>query len=260
MAVSIAVRYFGAGGFDLVTLAKKTRNAVVLIEVFDSSHNEVTTGMGFFVSDNGLLITNAHVIESATSAAVKRESGDVLPIKGAIRVDRENDLAVLAVEGRNLPFLTLGQSELLQTGDRVAIIGSPLGLEGSLSEGIIAAKRKETDADRQWLQITTPISPGSSGSPVIDSSGKVIGIATLVLRGGQSLNFAVPVELAVAMLRSENKANLSAPIPLEVIASASALDTDAAELAVFRSPEYQQAEKASLNAHGCGVFKLDWAL
>jgi S1-C subfamily serine protease len=123
LMASLAVSRFGTGGlrppashaasFDLVALAKKARNAVVLIEVFDSGHNEVATGSGFFVSDNGLLITNAHVIENAASAAAKTESGDVLPIKGAIRIDRENDLAVLAVEGRNLPFLTLGQSEPL---------------------------------------------------------------------------------------------------------------------------------------------------
>ena len=111
---------------------------------------------GFFVSPDGLLITNWHVVEEAASAAAKTKSGQILPIKGAIGLDRENDLAVLMVEGANLPFLTLGQSGVLKTGDRVAVIGSPMGLEGSLSEGIVSAKR-------QWLQITAPISPGSSG-------------------------------------------------------------------------------------------------
>jgi S1-C subfamily serine protease len=238
--------YQASKTLDLVTLARNVRRAVVLIEVFDNDGNLIKTGSGFFVSDNGLLITNAHVIKNAASAAAKTASGDVLPIKGAIRVERENDLAVLAVEGRNLPFLTLGQSEFLQTGDHVAVIGSPLGLEGSLSEGIIAAKRKETDADRQWLQITAPISPGSSGSPVLDSTGKVIGIATLVLQGGQSVNFAAPVELAVAMLRTKDKSKVdsSAPIPLEEIDRVSGLDNGAVEKAVFESAEYQQLEKA----------------
>src|SRR5438552_1527547 len=86
--------------FDLVTLAKKTRNAVVLIEVFDSERKEIASGSGFFVSADGLLITNSHVINGAANAAAKTESGDILPIKGVVSIDPENDLVVLAVEGK----------------------------------------------------------------------------------------------------------------------------------------------------------------
>src|SRR5206468_6507704 len=142
----------------------------------------------------------------------------------------ENDLVVLAVEGKNFPFLTLGQTEVLEPGDHVAVIGSPLGLEGSLSEGIVSAKREGADGARRWLQTTAPISPGSSGSPVLDSNGKVIGIATAVLRGGQSVNFAVPAQLAVTMLNSLKQKPVT-PIPLQALARAQALDSDAAELA-----------------------------
>jgi S1-C subfamily serine protease len=233
--------------FDLVELARRTRDAVVLIEAFDSGRNEIATGSGFFVSGDGLLITNAHVIEGAASVAAKTESGLVLPVKGAVRVDLENDLAVLMVEAKNLPFLPLGQSGVLETGDHIAVIGSPLGLEGSLSEGIVSAKREEADRARKWLQITAPISPGSSGSPVLNASGKVIGVATMGLRGGQSLNFAVPAELVVAMLNLRDQ-KPSAPIPLQALARANALDNNTAELAVLQSAEFVQVETARLKA------------
>ena len=212
--------------FDLRMLAKRARNAVVSIEVFDDEGNSIGTGSGFFVSDDGLLVTNYHVIERASSASAKTASGDRLSIKGVVYFDRDNDLAVLLAEGKTFPPLPLGNSSKIEVGDHVAVIGSPLGLEGSLSEGIISGKRDFTDLRRQptpgvsvepyppprnfdlpfdkpdWLQITAAISPGSSGSPVLDATGNVIGIATMVLRGGQSLNFAVPAEVVVAMLKT----------------------------------------------------------
>ncbi len=234
------------GTIDLVSLANKTSDAVVLIQVFDSAKNEIATGSGFFVSPDGLLITNWHVVEEAASAAAKTKSGQILPIKGAIGLDRENDLAVLMVEGANLPFLTLGQSGVLKTGDRVAVIGSPIGLEGSLSEGIVSAKR-------QWLQITAPISPGSSGSPVFDAKGSVIGVATKTLRAGQSLNFAVPAELVTPILKSFERGQKPVALtPLEetthLYALANAIGREDAESAVRDSPEYEQALRAFYEA------------
>jgi S1-C subfamily serine protease len=151
-----------SGSFDLVELAKKARSAVILIEVFDDEKKPIGSGSGFFVSDDGFLITNYHVIEKASSAVAKADNGGVFPIKGVVQFDRENDLVVLAVEGRDLPFLPLGNTSKVEAGDHIAVIGNPLGLEGSLSEGIVAAKREQAPGDHQWLQITAPISPGSS--------------------------------------------------------------------------------------------------
>jgi len=91
-----------------------------------------------------------------------------------------------------VPFLNLGEEDASEVGQRVAVIGSPLGLDGTLSEGIISAKRKLDDGPL-WLQISAAVSPGSSGSPVMNAKGEVIGVATMVLTGGQSLNFAVPI-------------------------------------------------------------------
>lgn len=102
--------------------------------------------------------------------------------------------------------MPLGNTNKVEAGDHIAVIGNPLGLEGSLSEGIVAAKREQVPGGHQRLQITAPISRGSSGSPVLDMSGNVVGVATMVMRGGQSLNFAAPVEVAEMMIRTERKA------------------------------------------------------
>ena len=106
-AAQLAPSYTAAakpGKLDLVALAKRARSAVVSIEVFNDEHNPICTGSGFFVSDDGLLITNYHVIENASRAVAKTASGDQLSIKGAVYFDRDNDLAVLLTEGKKFPF------------------------------------------------------------------------------------------------------------------------------------------------------------
>ena len=98
----------------------------------------------------------------------------------------------------------MGDTAKLEAGTRLAVIGSPLGLEGSVSEGIVSAVR-ELSAGGRLVQISAAISPGSSGSPVLNAEGKVIGIATALIPFGQSLNFAVPVEAASALLATAHK-------------------------------------------------------
>lgn len=232
--------------FDPVGLAKKTRGAVVLIEVFDASKKTIATGSGFFISADGLLITNYHVIEGAQSAVAKAANGGLFPIVGALAVDRDNDLALLATKGKNLPFLNLHDTGDLEPGTRIAVMGNPLGLEGSLSEGIVSAKR-DGAADHKWLQITAAISPGSSGSPVIDASGSVLGIATMVLTSGQSLNFAIPSETANALW---NKAKTGST--LMPLAALKAEEPDWMGKA-YSSPEYLAAMLAQLKAEGAGA-------
>jgi len=202
-------------GFDAGTLVKKARDAVVLIQVYDKDGKKIGEGSGFYVSPL-LVITNCHVLAGGSSATVKGQKGNtewVSTVKGALAFDQQNDLVLLAVDKRGADFLTLGNSQEVEVGDQVAVIGSPLGLEGSLSEGIISAKREEVGGKRRFLQITAPISPGSSGSPVLDSSGKVVGIASAELRGGQSLNFAVPAELAAQLLYVRKPPGALIPLP-----------------------------------------------
>lgn len=113
-------------------------------------------------------------MKRASSAVVKTARGGLFTIKGAVVSDLENDLVLLTVDGSKLPHLNLRTTENIEAGDHIAVIGSPLGLEASVSEGIVSAKRNDEDEKVGWLQITAPISPRSSGSPVLNSAGKLL--------------------------------------------------------------------------------------
>ncbi len=191
---------------DLKALAKKARPAVMLLVVSDANGKEIATGTGFLVSSDGKLITNHHVIEGGASAIAKAENGGLFPVEGVLADDPKNDLVLLKLKGKDLPFLPLGNSDKIEVGTRIAVIGSPLGLEGTLSEGIVSAVR-ELMGDQRLLQVTAAISPGSSGSPVMNAKGDVVGVASALLRGGQSLNFAVPVSSAQSLLAIGQKAS-----------------------------------------------------
>ena len=185
---------------DLKVLAKKARPAVLLLVVYDGTGKEIATGTGFLISSDGKLITNHHVIEGSSCAIAKTENGGLFPVESLLADDWKNDLALLKItRPMNSQFLALADSGKAEVGQHVAVIGSPLGLEGTLTEGIVSSFREWKDG-ASVLQITAPISAGSSGSPVLNQSGDVIGVATFVLRGGQSLNFAVPAEAVRKLL------------------------------------------------------------
>src|ERR1043166_9564093 len=107
----------------------------MLLVVSDANGKEIATGTGFLVSGDGKLITNHHVIEGAASAIAKAENGGLFTVDGVLADDPKNDLVLLKLKGKNLPFLPLGNSEKVEVGTRIAVIGSPLGREETLSEG-----------------------------------------------------------------------------------------------------------------------------
>ena len=221
---------------DLKALAKKARPSVLLLVMSDANGKEIATGTGFLVSSDGKLITNHHVIEGATSAIAKAENGGLFPVEGILADDLKNDLVLRKLKSKDMPFLTLGDSENIEIGTRIAVIGSPLGLEGTMSEGIISAVRKLIDI--KVLQVTAAISPGSSGSPVMDPKGDVVGIASALLRGGQALNFAVPAEVARKLLSGANDKLIS----VTTLGSAKKKsDSD-----IYVSKEWRQTELAAL--------------
>ena len=159
---------------DLPALVQKAKGAVVLIVGYDAE-GKIETGSGFFISADGRLVTNCHVIEGIVNATAKLESGAIYNIAGVLASSPALDLAVLKADARDTQFFLVdGASSSPEPGTRIAVIGSPLALEGSLSEGIVSANRSMEDGS--WLQFTAPISPGSSGSPVLDRHGRVIGI------------------------------------------------------------------------------------
>lgn len=191
----------------LPELVRLVKPSAVAIETFDAKGEKLSRGSGFFI-DLDRIVTNRHVIEGAHRAEVHTSTGNVLAVKGVLAVDAEGDLAVLKVDPpsgviRPLPL----EKTSPQEGESVVVIGNPLGLEGSVTNGIVSAVRDIPTFGR-IIQITAAISAGSSGSPVVNLQGQVIGIATLQITGGQSVNFAIPSE-RISQLQSATMMSLA---------------------------------------------------
>ncbi|HEV7682282.1 MAG TPA: tetratricopeptide repeat protein [Pyrinomonadaceae bacterium] len=177
----------------LPELVRRIKPSAVAIETFDSRGEKLSRGSGFFI-DVDRVVTNRHVIDNAFRAEVHSYTGAIYQVKGVIAVDAEGDLALLRIEApANQVRPLLLDKTSPQEGESVVVIGNPLGLEGSVTNGIVSAVRDIPTFGR-IIQITAPISPGSSGSPVVNMQGQVIGVATLQITGGQSVNFAIPSE------------------------------------------------------------------
>ncbi len=177
----------------LPELVRRVKPSAVAIETFDAKGATLMRGSGFFISTDKI-ITNRHVIEKANRVEVHLMNGKKLPVRGVLAIDGEGDLALLQVivpQGDAVPLPIV--KTVPQEGESIVVVGNPYGLEGSVSNGIVSAVR-EIPGYGKIIQITAPISPGSSGSPVVNMLGQVIGVATLQAAEGQSLNFAVPSE------------------------------------------------------------------
>lgn len=182
---------------NLEELSSLATAAVVLVEVQAGERSR--QGSGFIVDQEGVILTNYHVIRNATNATVRLSSGDIYDRVSVLTVDERRDLAVLKIAGFGLPTLQLGNSDSVRIGTDVIAIGSPLGLENTVSTGIVSGRRTEPRGF-QLLQITAPASTGSSGGPVLLRDGRVVGIAASQFRNGQNLNFAVPINYARGLL------------------------------------------------------------
>ena len=206
---------------SLEGLARRVRPSVVQIfstgyasaEDADSSNTssllskQRSTGSGVILSEDGLILTNNHVVHNALKIEVKlhnetsggRFAGATLPAK-LIGVDREADLAVIKIDRTGLPKLMLGDSSKLRQGQLVMAFGNPLGLEGSVSMGIVSstARQLKLDDPMTYVQTDAPINPGNSGGPLVDSGGQVVGINTFIFTqsgGSEGIGFAVPSNL-----------------------------------------------------------------
>jgi len=177
----------------LPELVKRIKPSAVAIETFDAKDNTIARGSGFFIAPDRI-ITNRHVIERSSRVEIHLLDGKRFPVRGVLAVDGEGDLALLQVDvPRNLAVPLPIVRAVPQEGESIVVIGNPFGFEGSVSNGIVSAVR-EISGYGKIIQITAAISPGSSGSPVVNMAGQVIGIATLQAAEGQNLNFAVPAE------------------------------------------------------------------
>lgn len=156
-------------------------------------------GSGFFVSSDGTLVTNHHVIDGAKAVSIRMASGEVFAGGYILATDKARDLAVVRVEAFDVPAAALGNSNEVKAGAAVLLVGAPRGLEQSVSDGIVAALRLDSDGSR-LIQTSAPASPGSSGGPLVDSSGHVVGVLTFSVTAGQNLNFAVPINYVRGIL------------------------------------------------------------
>ncbi|MBA7587221.1 hypothetical protein ES708_29240 [subsurface metagenome] len=190
---------------NLPILIKRIEPSTVIIFTYDNNGIFLRLGSGFFINQNGDVITNYHILQGASYAEVKTSDGKTYPITYIVAEDEQSDIICLSVDipSQYVYPLSLNTS-LPEVGERIIVYGSPLGLEKTVSDGIVSAIR-EGPAYGKIIQITAPVSPGSSGSPVLNMKGEVIGVATFQFIEGQNLNFAIPSERIANLNLAEEK-------------------------------------------------------
>jgi len=186
---------------SLPDVARTVSPSVVLIVTSDKNGNPLAEGSGFVVDSNGLIATNLHVIKGAYSASVTLANGDTYDSVLVADADARKDLALIQIKAVDLKAVRLGDSDSLQVGQHVIAVGNPRGLligANSVSDGIVSAVRQVEGM--HLLQTTAPISHGSSGGPLLNDGGEVIGVTQATVEG-QNLNLAVPANYLKPMLR-----------------------------------------------------------
>lgn len=194
---------------------KKEYNATEIHGIIEPATVEITTyrrnnmefylGSGFFIKENGTIVTNFHVIEESFAMTATLSDGTVYDVTHVIAYDRDRDVAILKVDtkGAEVPYLTFSE-ELPVSGEVVYAIGSSLGLTGTFSSGIVSYVNREEDGVK-YIQTTAPISSGNSGGPLVNRYGEVIGMNTATYTEGQNLNLSV----AVSEIKAIEECNLT---------------------------------------------------
>jgi len=213
----------------------KASPSVVYIVVRDKNFKPIGLGSGFFIDSKGLIVTNHHVIKGAEFATALLSNKSTLFVDGVTAVDADNDLAILKVSGKDFPSLKTADT-LPKIGSAVYAIGNPRGLENTFSGGMVSGHR-EFKQGVKVIQTTTPISPGSSGGPLLNDKGEVVGITTSYLKGSQNLNFAVPVATLKSLIGKQGK--------VKTLASAG-------------GGQFDSAETAELDQAWAAMAKRDW--
>src|SRR5438105_14768996 len=164
---------------------------------------ETIVGSGFLIDRDGHALTNAHVIDGAASLSVTLDNGDKLPAR-TVGLDPVLDLALIRVEAKTtLTIARFGDSSTLRVGEEVVAIGNPIGLDQTMTRGIVSGLNRLLPgvSDQPMIQTDAPINPGNSGGPLVDRCGAVVGINTFISEDAQSIGFAVPINAAKSILR-----------------------------------------------------------
>ncbi|NLY76289.1 MAG: tetratricopeptide repeat protein [Firmicutes bacterium] len=204
----VSLTFLGLAQDSLPEIIKKIEPSIIVVLTYDQEGKLLGQGSGFFINEDGEAITNRHVLEGAVRAEVKTIDGRIYSVTKIIAEDQEADIIKIKpiIPKSQLNFLNINPS-LPKVGERIIVIGSPLGLEQTVSDGIVSAIRK-IPIFGTIIQISAPISPGSSGSPVVNLEGEVIGVATFQMVEGQNLNFAIPGS-RILELKSDTPQSLS---------------------------------------------------
>ncbi len=182
--------------------------SVCYIEVSDSSNKPFATGSGFVINKSGIIVTNYHVIDGAYYAKVKFSDGRSLTVDKVLAYDENRDIAILKLSGSNPTEVKLGDSSTIKSGQKILTIGSPEGLENTISDGLIS-NRERTLGGQKYIQISAPISSGSSGGVLLNYKGEVIGITCAYFVDGQNLNLAIPINDLKPMINTNLNIALS---------------------------------------------------
>jgi S1-C subfamily serine protease len=219
--------------------------ATALIETFDDEGHKRGQGSGFLVSADGTVLTNYHVIRGATSVTAK--FGDSLPsdVLGILGYGSTRDVAVIKIASPPQTVLQLGDSDNVTVGEKVVTVGSPIGLQNTVSEGIVSGIRDGR------IQMTDPISPGSSGGPVLDAGGNVVGMSVAFVAAGENLNFAVPINWAKPYLIGGN------PRPLTDVAAENAVVNDIFDSSITLPPRQMHAWNINVNPNVMSNAEVD---
>jgi S1-C subfamily serine protease len=191
-------------------IAEKILPSTVLLVMRDANSEPLALGSGFIVGE-GKVVSNFHVIEGATAGVAKLvgTKGNV-EIMGVLAKNEEMDLVLLSVPGITGNAVTLSWSKMIAIGDPVYACGNPIGLEGTFSSGIVSGFRDA--GSNRLLQITSPISPGSSGGPVANQYGAVVGVTVATFKGGQNLNLAIPANFVNDLLNAHQELQVLAKV------------------------------------------------
>jgi Do/DeqQ family serine protease len=168
---------------------------------FPDTKVERGTGSGFILTENGQILTNAHVVDGADQVTVTLKDGRTLQGK-VMGTDPTTDVAVVKIEADNLPVVKVGNSDRLQVGEWAIAIGNPLGLDNTVTTGIVSASGRSSsevgisDKRVEFIQTDAAINPGNSGGPLLNSNGEVIGMNTAIIQNAQGIGFAIPINKA----------------------------------------------------------------